>query len=93
MKSYSLQQFGATATQIRLVLGAGEDITMTADGEPIALVLPVHGDLDVLRKAVLRARAAVAIDAIREDAAQRGLDKLTDQEIDDIISEVRTGAG
>jgi hypothetical protein len=68
-----------------------DEAVITVNGKPRALVVTIGDDLEETLASVRRARAATAMGKIRMHALDRGLDCLTDQEIDDEIRKVRSG--
>ena len=88
MKFMSIRDF--RSRPIRKNIAAEREIVLTANGQPIALVSAVGPDnLEDELLALRRARARVAIDRMRAQAKAHGLDKMTMDEIDAIIAEVR----
>lgn len=78
-----------TLSQILLDdLAAGEEVVVTKNGRPVALMIDVEeGRLDETLLAVRRAKAAGAFRALRQQAA--GEVFFTPAEIDDEIAAVR----
>jgi hypothetical protein len=75
---------------MRKDLKAESEIVITANGRPFAVMTRVDPDKveeEVL--AIRRARGLAALSRIRAKAKAEGLDRLTMQQIDDVISEVR----
>ncbi len=71
---------------------AGE-LVVTSNGKPIAILsdFDEKDDLEMRLKDIRTARAARALDNMQQKAADKGLDKLSDEEIDDEIKKVRQG--
>ena len=66
------------------------ELVVTSHGQPVALMLPVNGkDLETKLGAVRAAELRDAIRALQQDSVRKGLDKLTMEEIDEIIRQVR----
>lgn len=78
-----------TLSQILLDdLAAGEEVVVTKNGRPVALMIDVEeGRLDETLLAVRRAKAAGAFRTLRQQAAGEGF--FTPAEIDDEIAAVR----
>lgn len=78
-----------TLSQILLDdLAAGEEVVVTKNGRPVALMIDVEeGRLDETLLAVRRAKAAGAFRVLRQQAAGEGF--FTPAEIDDEIAAVR----
>ena len=88
MKFMSIRDF--RSRPIRKNIASEREIVLTANGQPIALVSAVEPDnLEDELLALRRARARVAIDRMRAQAKAQGLDKMTMEEIDAIIADVR----
>jgi antitoxin (DNA-binding transcriptional repressor) of toxin-antitoxin stability system len=67
-----------------------EEIVITSNGKPIALLSGVTEDtLDNTVRVIRRSRALMALEAMQKKALQRGLDKLTDAQIESEIKTVR----
>ena len=67
-----------------------EDLVLTANGKPIAMMLGVkEDDLEETAHMLRQARAQLALARIRKEAARRGLDKLSPADIDAEIRAVR----
>lgn len=71
-------------------LAANEYLTLVADGEPKAIVIPVRGgDPRDAVEAYRRGRAMMAIARIRRRARDRGAERMTLAEINATIREAR----
>jgi PHD/YefM family antitoxin component YafN of YafNO toxin-antitoxin module len=90
MKFFTDREFRNEPGKIREAL-ACQDVVMTNRGKPYAVLLPVHDSKDVEEILLLasRIRAQMALSAVRRKAAQSGLDKISEEEIDAEISDVR----
>jgi hypothetical protein len=67
-----------------------EDLVLTANGKPIAIMLRLEeDDFEETLRAIRQARAFLAVSRLRRRAAELGLDKLTDEEIQKEIRAVR----
>jgi CRISPR/Cas system CSM-associated protein Csm2 small subunit len=76
--------------ELRRKLEEKGELIVTVDGEPMAIMLPVpKGSLEELVLLVSKMRAHLAVTAMREDARRKGLDRLTPDEIDEVVDEVR----
>ncbi len=67
------------------------ELIITSNGQPVALMTPITGDnleeeLRVIRSAWLRE----TIRAIQHRSVEQGIDKMTMEEIDEVIRKVRT---
>ena len=87
MKFVTVRDFRTTPAQIWKELPAEQEIVITNNGKPIALLTPISDtDMEDTVTAVRRARAATALKKIRSVAAKNGLSEMT---MDDINEEIR----
>jgi len=92
MKFMAAGEFGANTAHARRRLETERAIVLTLRGKPFALVTPVEADTaEEYVAAVRQARAGLAIDRMRKSARRAGLDKMTMEEIDALITRVRKG--
>jgi len=71
-------------------LAAGGPLTLMADGEAKAIVIPVEdGDVRGAIEAYSRGRAMMAIHRIQASSRAKGTDKMTLAEINEMIRDVR----
>ena len=83
MKFVSIRDFGNKAAAIHKALKTEHEIVLTCNGKPFAILVEADEDTFEEKLAVLRrARARAVLDRIRARAKERGLDKLTMEEID-----------
>ena len=77
--------------KLRERLEAEEELLLTNNGRPMALLLYINEDdnPEDLLKATREARSRVALTRIRNVARTSGADKMTPQEIDELVSGVR----
>ena len=69
----------------------GDEAVITVNGKPRAIVVAVGDDLETTLSSVRRARAATALEKIRLYSYEKGIDALTETEIDAEIQKVRAG--
>jgi antitoxin (DNA-binding transcriptional repressor) of toxin-antitoxin stability system len=90
MKFITIRDLRSNTARIRKDLEAEGEVVITANGRPFAVMTRVKEDnLEEEIVAIRRARAASAITRIRQKAKAEGLDRLTMEQIDAIISEAR----
>ena len=90
MKFIPIRELRNNSGQVWKALEAENELVLTANGKPIALMTPVTGEtLESELKAIRRSRAALALERIRAAAQSRGIDRMTMDEVDQVISEVR----
>jgi antitoxin (DNA-binding transcriptional repressor) of toxin-antitoxin stability system len=66
------------------------DLIVTSSGRPFALMISAEGeDIEQLLVALRRAKAQLAVTRMRAQAAEKGLDRLSAEEIDDEIKQAR----
>lgn len=78
-----------TPGAVQELLRTNGDVVLTAHGEPIALLVPIDGDLAVAMQTLRRARAQQAVSDMRAEAAKLGLDKWSDEQIAQEIAAYR----
>lgn len=76
--------------KVRDALAQG-DVVVTSRGKPYAVLMPVQDPerLEEVLALAARIRAQMAASAIRRRAVATGLDRITDQEIDEEIRRAR----
>ena len=90
MKFISVRDFRIRPGDIWKQLKIDKDIVITSNGKPIAILNPVeNNDLESSITALRRARALIALEEIQKSSLAKGLDKLTDEEIEEEIKAVR----
>lgn len=66
------------------------DLIVTSSGRPFALMIAAEGeDVEQLLLALRRAKAQLAVSRMRTQAAQKGLDRMTEAEIEAEIKQTR----
>ena len=90
MKFITVRDFRTTPAQIWKDLPGEQEIVITNNGKPIALLTPLSDtDIEDTVTAVRRARAATALKQIRDLSVNQGLSEMTMEEIDREIQEYR----
>jgi len=68
------------------------DMVVTSNGKPVAVLSGIDSDrLEEYFGALRRARATLAVNTIQERSRRKGLDKISDAEIEAEIQAVRRG--
>jgi len=69
------------------------ELVVTVDGKPFAVMIDLAGgeNMDDILLLVSRLRAQMAARAIRSQARRDGLDKLSEEQIDELILKTRAG--
>lgn len=90
MKFITVRDIRTSPARIWKELPEEQEMVITNNGKPIALLTPLSDEnLEETLSAIRRARAANALRQIREMARERGLDKMTEEEIQAEIDAVR----
>ena len=90
MKFISVRDFRIRPGDVWKQLKIYKDIIITSNGKPIAILNPVEdSNLESSITALRRARALLALEEIQKDSVVRGLDKLTENEIEKEIKAAR----
>lgn len=88
MKFYSLRDLRTESKNLWENLAADNDVIITNNGKPAALMIPIHeDDFEELLRAVRQAKGMMAINSIRASARARGY--FTEEEIEAEIQAVR----
>lgn len=90
MKFVSIRDLRNDTAGLRRDLQADREIVVTANGRPIAVMTRV--DPDTVEEEILairRARARAALSRMRDRARSEGLNRLTMDQIDDIVARAR----
>jgi len=91
MKFVSIRELRISPVKIWRQLNDEEDIVVTSNGKPIAVLNPIYNNnLESTLDIIKRARALKAMEEIQLQSVKKGLDKLPDQKINEIIEKVRT---
>jgi antitoxin (DNA-binding transcriptional repressor) of toxin-antitoxin stability system len=94
MKTITIRDLRTRPREAREGLRQGEEALLTANGRPVALMVPVSSEtLDETLQALRRARAQMALAAIRANARAVGTDELSIDAIDGVVAEVRESQG
>ncbi|MDP2797229.1 MAG: hypothetical protein Q8N94_06945 [Methanoregula sp.] len=70
-------------------LPAHDEAVITVNGKPRAIVLAVGDDLEETLSTMRRARVSAALEKIRISSREKGLDNMSEQEIEAEISHSR----
>jgi antitoxin (DNA-binding transcriptional repressor) of toxin-antitoxin stability system len=90
MKFVSVRDFRTASAAIWKRLPVEREMIVTNNGKPIALLTPLNDEtLEDTVAAVRRAKAINAVKKMQEISVNLGTDKMTPEEIDAIISDVR----
>ena len=82
MKFITVRDIRTSPATIWRQLPEEQEMVITNNGKPIALLIPLTGEtLEETVSAVRRARAVNAVRSMRRMAEERGLSSMTDEEI------------
>jgi antitoxin (DNA-binding transcriptional repressor) of toxin-antitoxin stability system len=71
-----------------------QDLVVTSNGRPIAILSPVEGEnIEETFALLRRLRAQMAVSRIRKEAAEAGLDRLSEEDIEAEVRKARDEAG
>jgi len=91
MKFVSVRDFRIRPGDIWKQLKIDKDIIITSNGKPIAILNPIEAENLESSLAVLRrARALLALEEIQKESALKGIDKLSEEEIEEEIKSSRS---
>jgi antitoxin (DNA-binding transcriptional repressor) of toxin-antitoxin stability system len=86
MKFVSLRDFRTSSANIWQTLPVGQEMVITNNGKPIALLTPLNDrTLEDTLSAVRRAKAINAVKLIQQQSIKNGLDKIILEEINSEI--------
>jgi len=90
MRMISVRALRQQLGKVWEILESSGEVVVTSNGKPIALITPTsERSLEDDLRAVRRARAAVALQAIQNASIKSGAAKLTDDDIEAEIQAVR----
>ena len=90
MKFVTIRELRSNTATIRKELEKAQDIVVTANGRPFALLTKLDADhLEEQLAALRRARARQALDRVREAAKAGGLETMSMPEIDQLVARTR----
>lgn len=89
MRFVSVRELRSQSARILGELDRSE-VVVTSNGAPVAILTPVTAEsVDIVLRAQRQARATIAIAELQTGATQRGLDSLSDAEIESEIEAAR----
>jgi len=92
LRLMSLRDLRNTPSKLWRALREDKAVVLAVNGTPKALMLEVpEGDVEAIVTLVRRIRAADALTKLRLQAAAKGSDALSDEEIDAEIARTRAG--
>ncbi len=92
MKFVTVRDFRTSPAQIWKQLPEEQEMVITNNGKPIALLTPLSdANIEDTLKAVRKARALNSVKRMQEVSMRNGNSLLSDEEIQNEISELRKG--
>jgi antitoxin (DNA-binding transcriptional repressor) of toxin-antitoxin stability system len=86
----SVRDLRSRGAEIWRSLAAEREMVVTSNGRPVAILSAVdEASVEDTLRAIRQARAVTAVTAMQESALKAGLDRLTDEEIEDEIRAAR----
>ena len=90
MKFITVRDFRTSSANIRKALPVEQEMVITNNGKPIALLTPLSDqNLEETLSAIRRAKAIHAVKMIQQESIKKGTDKITIEEINDEIKTAR----
>lgn len=90
MDFVTVRELRAESGKVWEKIEAGEEIVVTRNGKPFALLVHTEpAQLEGTLRAIRAARFGAAVEAIQRHAREQGLDKMTMEEIDAEIAAAR----
>ena len=93
MKTVTIRDLRTRPKQVRESLRGEREAVLTANGRPVAVLIPVDAaTIDDTLETVRRAHALEALQAIRRHSQARGVSRMSSAEIDRVIKKTRRSA-
>jgi antitoxin (DNA-binding transcriptional repressor) of toxin-antitoxin stability system len=90
MKLVTVREFRTSPASISKRLPVEREMVVTNNGKPVALLTPLSDEtLEETLSAVRQAKAIAAVKLIQQQSIENGTDKMTLEEINAIINDVR----
>jgi antitoxin (DNA-binding transcriptional repressor) of toxin-antitoxin stability system len=90
MKFMSVREFRVNTGTMRRDVDRDEEVVLTANGQPFAIVSAVNPEsFDKELRAIRGARAKVALERVRESAARSGAAAMPMARLDTIVRDIR----
>ena len=90
MKFITVRDFRTSSARIWKTLPEEQEMIITNNGKPVALLTPISDStLELNLSAIRSARAIAAVKLIQQESIKNGTDKMTLSEINAVISKSR----
>ncbi|MDN5347669.1 MAG: hypothetical protein PWP65_1233 [Clostridia bacterium] len=92
MKFITVRDLRSRPTHVWKRLNQEENLVVTSNGRPVALLTSINDDsLEDTLAAIRRSRALMAVSRMQEESVAQGRDKISEEEIEAEIKAVRQG--
>ena len=71
------------------ILWKNDEVILTVNGKPRAIVIRIDGDPKEMLDTIKKARTQLAVEKLRMFSLEKGLNDLSEEDIEKIIKEVR----
>jgi antitoxin (DNA-binding transcriptional repressor) of toxin-antitoxin stability system len=90
MKFISVRDFRTSSAHIWQTLPEEQEMVITNNGKPIALLTPISDKtLENTLSSIRKAKAINAVKLIQQESVAHGMDRITMEEIDEEIKRIR----
>ncbi|GHU21716.1 hypothetical protein FACS1894164_02640 [Spirochaetia bacterium] len=90
MKFVTVRDFRTSSANIWQTLPEEQEMVITNNGKPIALLTPISDKtLENTLSSIRKAKAINAVKLIQQESIAKGMDKITMDEIDEEIKRIR----
>jgi antitoxin (DNA-binding transcriptional repressor) of toxin-antitoxin stability system len=90
MKFITVRDFRTSSANIWKSLPEEQEMVITNNGKPVALLTPLHDKtLESTISSIRQAKAINAVKLLQQESVKRGLDRTTMEEIDEEIKRIR----
>ncbi len=89
MKYVATRELRSNPSSLWETLDQNMEVIVTLNGKPKAIIIRADEDLDLLLKAITRAKAELSVERMRLQSLKSGLNEISDEDIDREIREER----
>jgi antitoxin (DNA-binding transcriptional repressor) of toxin-antitoxin stability system len=90
MRFVTVRDFRSRPAQVWKELAKNDDMILTSNGKPIAMLTPLSGEnMETTVHTLRKARAAAAVTALQLQSVSAGNDRMTLQEINSEVRKTR----
>jgi prevent-host-death family protein len=92
MRTVTIRDLRTRPKQVRAALRGEREAVLTANGRPVAVLVPVDAEtIDRTLETLRQARGLEALRALRRESQERGLSGLSSRQVDRIVARARRG--